>query len=161
MMSSRMIPPQRSKEYKRRFSVVAYTKKWAVIMTKVRIRQVVAASPWPRWHLLTFTGPNGSESRGIVDMVAIRKDHGDPPLGTKRGDLLDIILIQVKGGCAARPTAEDCERMRIVARHHNACRLLLATWEKGTAVRFFSLRKRSENHSDGWVEVSDLREIFG
>jgi hypothetical protein len=31
-----------------------------------------------------------------VDLIAIRKDHSAPPLGTKRGDLFQIIQIQTK-----------------------------------------------------------------
>jgi hypothetical protein len=128
-------------------------------MTKVCIRQAVASAPFPRWHLLTFAGPDGGESRGVVDMIAIRKDHSDPPLGTKRGDLFQVILIQVKGGFAAKPTAEDGKRLRIVARRHGARGVLLATWKKGTAARFFSLRRRSLNGQNEWSEVSD-REQF-
>lgn len=75
-----------SSDYKRRFRIAAYTEKWAVTMTKVCIRQAVASAPFPRWHLLTFAGPDGGESRGVVDMIAIRKDHGDPRTGLKRGD---------------------------------------------------------------------------
>ena len=44
---------------------------------------------------------------GVVDMLAVRKDHGKPISGTKRGDVLQIVLIQVKGGSAAMPTAAD------------------------------------------------------
>lgn len=92
----------RSNEYKRRFKIAAYTEKWAMTMTKVRIRQAMATAPFPCWHLLTFTGRDGGESRGVVDLIAIRKDHGAPRNGTKRGDCFQIILIQVKGGSAAR-----------------------------------------------------------
>ena len=79
----------------------AQTARWAVTMTKVRIRQVLART---RWQLLTFCGRAGDESVGIVDLMAIRKDHGKPLPGTKRGDALQMILIQVKGGRAAMPT---------------------------------------------------------
>ena len=130
-------------------------------MTKVRIRQAVAESPWARWHLLTFLGPNGGESRGVVDMIAIRKNHGDPLPGTKRGDELQIVLIQVKGGYAAAPTLEDCKRLRIVSRRHHACHVLLATWKKGTAAKFSSLSKRPRKGSRDWIEVKDLSAIFG
>lgn len=125
-------------------------------MTKVCIRQAVARAPFPRWHLLTFAGPDGGESRGVVDMIAIRKDHGDPLPGTKRGDAFQVLLIQVKGGYAARPTAEDGKRLRIVARRHGACGVLLAAWKKGSATKFFSLRR-----SGAWAEVNDLNAIFG
>ncbi len=51
-----------------------------------------------RWQLVAFNGPHGRESRGIVDFIAIRKDHrehGQAPF--KRGDLFEIVLVQVKG----------------------------------------------------------------
>jgi len=37
----------------------------------------------------------------VVDEIAVRKDRSEPSLGTKRGDALRIILMQVKGGSAA------------------------------------------------------------
>jgi hypothetical protein len=151
---------KRSAEFKRRFQVAAYTEKWAVTMTKVRIRQAVSRAPFPRWHLLTFAGPDGGESRGVVDMLAIRKDHGEPPLGAKRGDLFQIILIQVKGGYAAKPTAEDGTRLRIAAKKHGACAVLLATWKKGKAARFFSLRRKAGKAVQEWTEVDDLNAVF-
>ncbi len=146
--------------YKKRFKIAAYTSKWAVTMTKVRIRRAVAQAPWPRWHFVDFCGSHGRESRGVVDLIAIRKDHGPPRSGTKRGDAFRIILIQVKGGYAARPTAEDGERLRRVARRHGACEMLLATWKKGSAARFFSLRPKATSVLRDWIEVSDLPAIF-
>lgn len=146
---------KRSAEFKRRFKRVAYTQKWAVTETKVRIRQAVAKTPFPHWHLLTFTGAHGSESRGVVDMIAIRKDHSEPPKGAKRGDLLQVVLIQVKGGHAAKPTAEDAKRLRIVARRHGACGIILATWRKGKAAKFYALHGKED-----WTEVSDPRTVF-
>jgi len=150
---------KRTGEFKRRFKVSRYTAKWAVTMTKVCIRQAVASSPFPRWHLVTFTGHGGQESRGVVDMIAVRKDHGEPCAGTKRGDALQIILIQVKGGYAANPTAEDAKRLRIVGRNHGACAILLATWKKGKAAKFLSLGFR--RRSSEWTEVLDLKSVFG
>jgi hypothetical protein len=44
-------------------------------MAQVRIRQAIADNPWPHWHLLSFLGPYGRESRGVVDLMAVRKDH--------------------------------------------------------------------------------------
>ena len=140
--------------------LAAQTAKWAVTMTKVRIRRAESRAA-PRWHFVTFLGPNGGESRGVVDLIAVRKDHGDPALGTKRGDLLQIVLIQVKGGGAAGPTVEDGKRLRIVARRHGACRVLLASWKKGTAAKFFSLSERPRKGSSDWDEVKKLSEIFG
>ncbi|MGA2073176.1 MAG: hypothetical protein ABSH52_06685 [Terriglobia bacterium] len=135
--------------------------KWAVTMAKVGIRQAVARAPWPHWQLLTFAGPKGGEARGVVDMIAIRKDHGKAYPGTNRGDTFQIILIQVKGGSAARPTVKDGMRLRSVAQHHGACGILLATWKKGKAARFFSLRAKGGSAERDWEEVADLAEIFG
>jgi hypothetical protein len=135
----------------------ARTARWAVTMTKVRIRRVLART---RWQLVTFCGVAGGESVGIVDLMAIRKDHGKPLSGSKRGDALQMILIQVKGGQAAMPTTEDGHRLRAVARRHRARQVLLAAWKKGKAARFFRLRRR---HSEGlrdWIEVEDPELIF-
>jgi hypothetical protein len=155
-----LISAKRSAEFKRRFKVAAHTEKWAVTMTKVRIRQAVARAPFPRWHLLTFAGRGGGESRGVVDMIAIRKHHGEPPVGTKRGDSFQIILIQVKGGYAAKPTVEDGKRLRIVAKRHGARATLLATWKKGKAAKFFSLKSNAGDVIPEWTEVEDLNAMF-
>jgi len=140
--------------------LAAHTAKWAVIMAKVRIRQAIADNPWPHWHVLSFTGPAGSEAKGVVDLIAVRKYHGKPSPGLNRGDSLQIILIQVKGGSAAMPTADDARRLRIVARRHGACGILLATWRKGTAAQFFSLNGKTKTRRD-WHPVDDLGGVFG
>jgi len=150
---------ERNPEYEERFRKAHHTAKWAVIMAKVGIRRAIAGNPWPHWHILSFNGPDGRESRGVVDLIAVRKDHGVPLSGTKRGDALQIVLIQVKGGSAAKPTAEDAARLRIVARRHGACGILLATWKKGSAAQFFSLDMKSRRGSE-WREVDDLRGVF-
>jgi hypothetical protein len=152
-----MASEKHSAEYKRRFAMARMTAKWAAIMTKVRIRHAVSDNPWPHWHLLDFTGKGGRESRGVIDLIAVRKDHSTARKGLKRGDVLQIILIQVKGGNAAKPTPEDAARLRVVARRHGACGILLATWTKGNAARFYSLDKRRSE----WREVANLRTVFG
>jgi hypothetical protein len=43
-------------------------------MTRVRIRQIASRT---RWQLVTFYGKSGAESVGVVDLVAIRKDHSE------------------------------------------------------------------------------------
>jgi hypothetical protein len=131
----------------------ADTARWAVTMAKVRIRRVASRT---RWQLVTFCGKAGGESVGVVDMLAVRKDHGAPIAGTKRGDNFQIILIQVKGGGAAMPTADDAARLRAVARRHRAACVLLASWKRGTAVRFYHLR----SGSSPWAEVADLDAVF-
>src|SRR5262245_110141 len=132
---------RRTADYKRRFELAARTQRWAVTMTKVRIRQVMSLVPYPRWHFVSFTGPGGRESRGVVDLIAIRKDHKSYE-GLRRGDRFQIILIQVKGGYAANPTPDDADRLRAVARYHRAQCVLLASWKKGTSARFFYLRAK-------------------
>jgi hypothetical protein len=149
----------RTADYKKRFELAARTQRWAVTMTKVRIRQLMSRSPFPRWHFVSFVGPGGRESRGVVDLIAIRKDHKTYQ-GLKRGDRFQIILIQVKGGYAADPTTDDADRLREVARYHRAQCVLLASWKKGASARFFSLRaKGSLRHAD-WVAVPDLVQVF-
>jgi hypothetical protein len=130
------------------------TAKWAVTMTKWWIRHAVKRAPFPRWHFLTFAGPGGRESRGVVDLIVVRKDHSTPRKGLKRGDALQIILIQVKGGSAPKPTAEDTKRLRIVARQHGACEVLLAAWKKGKAPCFYFLRKKTGALT--WIPIDDL-----
>ena len=95
---------------------------------------------------------------GVVDLLAIRKDHSQPVGGVRRGDALQIILIQVKGGNAAKPTLEDAARLRIVAKRHCARHVLLATWKKGTAARFFRLRRATAG--EAWIEITNLDSVF-
>ena len=121
----------------------------------MRIRWVASRT---RWQLVTFYGKAGSESAGVVDMLAVRKDHGAPTGVIRRGDALQIILIQVKGGTAPMPTFDDAARLRAVAKTHCACDVLLATWKKGTMPRFFRLRRASA--SEPWAEVTNLDSIF-
>jgi hypothetical protein len=122
-------------------------------MTKVRIRRVTSRT---HWQLVTFCGKGGGESVGVVDLLAVRKDHGRPAAGTKRGDALQLVLIQVKGGGAAMPTVDDTKRLRAVAKLHRARRILLASWKKGRAARFFRLKRGSSD----WTEISDLESVF-
>jgi hypothetical protein len=133
----------------------ARTARWAVTMVKVRIRRVASRT---RWQLVTFYGKGGGESVGVVDLLAVRKDHGQPIAGIRRGDALQIILIQVKGGSAANPTFDDAARLRRVAKRHGACDVLLASWKKGTQARFFRLRTVTARQP--WAEITNLDSIF-
>jgi hypothetical protein len=142
-------------DWKKAQEKAARTARWAVTMAKVRIRRVVSRT---RWQLVTFYGKSGGESVGVVDLLAIRKDHREPVGGIRRGDALQIILIQVKGGGAAQPTLEDATRLRIVAKRHGACDVLLATWKKGTEARFFRLRRPSAR--EAWTEITNLDSVF-
>jgi len=105
------------------------TAKWARIMTKWLI--TYSRRTGARWNLVDFCGRAKAGSRGIVDLLAIRKDHLHDSPGLKRGDLFEIVLVQTKGGSAPRPTVEDVARLRKVARHHNAKAIILAEWRRG------------------------------
>jgi hypothetical protein len=142
-------------DWKKAQEKAARTARWAVTMAKVRIRRVVSRT---RWQLVTFYGKSGGESVGVVDLLAIRKDHGEPVGGTRRGDALQIILIQVKGGGAAKPTFDDATRLRAVAKRHGACEVLLATWKKGRMPHFYRLRRATA--SEPWAEIRNLDSIF-
>jgi hypothetical protein len=128
----------------------ANTARWAVTMTKVRTRRVLSRT---RWQLVTFYGKAGGESIGVVDLLAIRKDHGSPRPGMKRGDALQTLLIQVKGGTSAMPTADDAKRLRAVARRHRAKGTLLAVWKRGKEVKFYCLK------GSGWAQA-DIESVF-
>lgn len=131
--------------------------RWAVTMTKVRIRRVIART---RWQLVTFDGKHGGESVGVIDMIAIRKDHRNPRPETKRGGALQIVLTQVKGGSAAIPTGEDGTRLAAVAKRLHGRHILLACWKKGTAAQFFRYRPRAKPGPRQWSELADLDSIF-
>jgi hypothetical protein len=83
----------------------------------------------------------------------------------KRGDELQLLLIQVKGGKSAKPTTEDVGRLRLVARRHRARKCLLATWTKGKQATFYSLRPKPIGSLQGWRkhwrEENELKLIFG
>jgi hypothetical protein len=51
------------------------------------------------WKLAFFEGPTGSPRTGIVDVIAVR-------LGRRNADLVDIRLIQLKGGKAGVKASE-------------------------------------------------------
>src|ERR1035437_5095578 len=49
------------------------TATWARTMTKVIISRNNKKPPF--WHVIHFLGANKQESGGIIDLLAIRKDH--------------------------------------------------------------------------------------
>lgn len=117
-----------------------------------------------RWQWVDFLGPKGRESAGIVDILAIRKrwklSAGPEFEKLKHLDLFDIMLIQVKGGSAAMPTADDIARMEVVADHYNACNVLLYQWnEKDKQSTGFRVLNR-DTHQFGDL-VTDGSTVFG
>jgi hypothetical protein len=128
------------------------TARWARIMTKWLI--TYSRRRGVKWNLVEFGGKTGSESKGIVDLVAIRKDHKISKCGLKRGDLFDIVLIQVKGGGSRKPSNSDIDRLVKVAAYHHAKAVVLAEWKKGQSLVFYSLENQT------WKLVDPV-DIFG
>jgi len=114
-----------------------HTAKWARTMTKwlVTYSQRTGA----KWNLIDFGGRTKAEARGIVDMIAIRKDHRHDGPRFKRGDLFEIVLIQTKGGSAPRPTWDDVTRLSRVAKHHRVKAVILTEWRCGKKLELFKL----------------------
>lgn len=129
-----------------------YTAKWARTMTKWLV--TYSRRKGAKWNLVDFGGKTKSEARGIVDLIAIRKNHRQDGPGLKRGDLFEIVLIQTKGGSARRPTPEDLARLRRVARYHRARTIILAEWQRGERLELFKL------NGSRWHSVSP-DEVFG
>lgn len=129
-----------------------HTAKWARTMTKwlISFNHRTGA----KWNLVDFCGRNGCESRGIVDLIAIRKNHHCKRMGLKRGDLFDIVLIQTKGGSAKRPTKDDVARLIKVAKYHEVRAVVLAEWRRGLTLDLFRLK------GSKWLPVS-ANDIFG
>ena len=89
-------------------------------------------------------------------MLAIRKDtHAPAQPSLNRGDLFDIILIQMKGGSAKTPGVEERQRLRVVAKIYRAQAVVLFQWDRGRTTDFFTLNRRLQ-----W-ESSTCLDIFG
>jgi len=129
----------------------------ATVLTKEKIRK-----SGKRWQLVEFTGPEGRESAGIVDLLAIRKDHRQNT-DFNPGDLFEIIIIQIKGGNPPkRPTREDIVRMKIVAEEYYAKNIILAEWKPGEKLRFNQLKKnfnQKTNLDSTWTNA-EPSQIF-
>lgn len=113
-----------------------HTAKWARTMTRWLITH--SSKGGVKWRIVEFGGKTGHESKGIVDMIAIRKDHRAIEEGHV-GDLLEIVLIQVKGGSSPFPTGPDIARLNVVKERHRASQIVLAEWKKGGAPKCFLL----------------------
>jgi|SRR5882672_8896061 len=126
------------------------TGRWAEILFRALSTRVAS-----RWQFMSFRGGKKGEWRGVVDLLAIRKDTSAPIAAQlKRGDLFEIILVQVKGGSAPAPTREDCVRLKAVAKYHRAKAIVLFEWQKGKVSRFSKLSLRLQ-----W-EPTTARELF-
>lgn len=139
---------------------VRYSHDWVVTMTRWLITRT---NRGVKWQLVEFLGPSGGESTGIVDLIAIRRDHSTTTGDSRRGDYFEIILLQVKGGKASWPTNTDIERLRQVAKRHSARSVVLAEWKKGTQPSFYRLSNRTKSLThprQAWAKLPAI-EIFG
>jgi hypothetical protein len=151
--------------WKRAERRAARTAKWATTMAKQQLTHVSGGKKpgtkaVVRWQLVDFLGPNGRESAGIIDVVAIRKDHRPGKNGLKPGDRLEIVLLQIKGGTARRPTSSDIVRMRRVAKAHGAAAVVLVEWQLKKALQYSRLKPGRTSPKDAWDQI-DLEELFG
>lgn len=143
----------------------ARTARWATTMTKWAIRFATAGKrpgthAVKKWQFVSFPGPQGSESRGIVDLLAIRRDHGSATGGFHLGDLFEMMLVQVKGGTAPWPTLEDMRRLKAVQRRYHAKAVVLACWRKGAEPKFHILKRVCSERQRAWQEAPAV-EVFG
>ncbi len=127
------------------------TGRWAEI-----IFRAVSTRVAKRWRFVSFRGAHRSEWRGVVDVLAIRKNTSQPQYSSlKRGDLFDIVLVQMKGGSARRPSIQERRRLREVARHYGAQDVVLFQWRRGESSEFFKLGRDLE-----W-KLTTCTEVFG
>lgn len=127
------------------------TDRWTEIIMRAITKKVAN-----RWKFVSFRSKKGREWRGIVDVLAIRKDTTKPnKRHLKNGDLFDIILIQMKGGTAKSPTLNDRRRLREVAKYYHSKNVVLFEWIKGKKTQFYILKNNLE-----WEETTSS-ELFG
>ena len=128
------------------------TGRWAEIIFRALSSRVAS-----RWQFVSFRGKGRGEWRGVVDVLAVRKDTSQPTQGgLKRGDRLEVVLMQVKGGSARAPTANDCQRLREVAKIHRAKAVVLFSWKRGKNSTFSQLNLRTLQ----WQSVENAAAIF-
>jgi len=88
----------------------AHTRKWrrASRLAHMRAKNAKTFAKYvlakQGYRVLSLDSPRGFEYKGIVDLVAVKRDRKDP-------DKLRVVLIQVKGG-TAKVTLEEIRRLR-------------------------------------------------
>jgi hypothetical protein len=127
------------------------TGRWAETLFKALSARVAK-----RWRFISFRDVGKGEWRGVVDVLAIRKNTSQPTAADlRRGDLFELVLVQIKGGNAKDPTTEDRKRLRAVARFYNAKAVVLFSWKKQEYAEFSLL-----DQDNIWKPTSAV-EIFG
>ena len=129
----------------------SYIDKWAETMTKHGISlKTKKSNPW---RFANFRGPKGGESAGAIDLLAVRRKI--VKYKTK-SDLLEIILIQVKGSATKPkwPTSDHVKRMKNAKKSCNAKQLVLVRYTYKKEKQYYYLTKGNE-----WME-SSIEGIF-
>jgi hypothetical protein len=130
------------------------TLQWAITMTWVLIKR---SAERRAWRVVDCHSGAGFESAGIVDLVVVRRDFSP----TSRGDLLEVVLVQVKGGTGAWPTREEIARLRRTAKHHRACAVVLSTWDKGKMPTLYTPRSgAASTRRKAWTEIDEVAAFF-
>jgi len=133
----------------------AKTDKWTEILFRA-----LAARVSKRWRFVSFRGAGGGEWKGVVDILAVRKDTSKSSHEMlKSGDLFDFVLVQMKGGSAKPPSAADIRRLQAVKSHYDARAIVLFFWNhksKDKATTKFELL----DSAGRWVPSSSTA-IFG
>jgi hypothetical protein len=131
----------------------AETDRWTEILFRA-----LSARHAKRWRFASFRGAGGGEWRGIVDLLAVRKDASKSAHEILRsGDLFEMILVQMKGGSAARPNEQDIRRLQAVRKRYRAKDVVLFCWNRGKKGKTCTFERLSGGK---WV-ASTAKEIFG
>ena len=131
-----------------------YTDKWTQTMFNHQTNKMAH-----RWKFTPFRGKKKRDSKGVVDVLAIRRNTADPnkpPL--KANDLFEFILVQLKGGGALFPSQDDLARLWAVRDHYDAKEVVLFERRKSRCT--FSVLRKSRDEVLEWVK-SDRHSIFG
>lgn len=139
--------PQERKKRKAAPKKAALAAKWAEIMTK----QLIRCKSEKYWQIVSFKGlkGKGSESTGIVDAIAIRKDHKSKSKVFQPGDHFDIVIIQIKGSekRAGWPSKCDNRRMCEVGKFYHA-KCVLSRWQRYDLRKVYLLDESSLEWKD-------------
>jgi hypothetical protein len=121
--------------------------------TELLFRALVSRVAKLRWRFESFRGRKGRPPAGIVDAIAMRKDHRKSEDGN-RGDRFEFIPVQMKGGNAPRPSDKDKKRLRRAKDRYAANEVVLFEWRPNEGGTFSVLK------GNDWEE-STAEEIFG
>lgn len=115
-MTNELTPGQkaaRTRKFRARAARAVATKKRLSAFGKVRVAEAASKEAFRDycdhhgWHVAFFEGKTGAPRTGIIDAIAFR-------LGKKDCDLLDVRLVQLKGGNAGI-TGREIARLKKAA----------------------------------------------